>query len=513
MKENKSKPIFGNLFNRSEDFTTSSTGSDPDSELMLCLYNLSTIGVGIDRKVDHEIVQFKKMIKIGSPVTELKDQVSVITHTLAIASVLPEFKKHLEIFRQLPAEILLDEFLKQPLSEQVQNQLKNYRDSLIKGTLATAVIEDLIGLLEANPEIPDTEPTEAESTDKAQICNIINPIFRMCSQLELTEEHSADLQNLINRSSTASTIDEIGLVLDSISNLILSSISNSTSQFESFLVQLKQRLDTVNTWILNSGETNKAISDCSNSFSEQISTQVSNIHTSFNKKENLVDLEDNVTANLDVILNGVSNFNLERQKLELQAAKTISELEKELEQTKKETEHLKNNLQQQKLRELTDPLTKLPNREAYNERLYQEFKRFERYNSSLSLIIGDIDYFKKINDTHGHIAGDTALKETAHIMQSSSRATDFIARFGGEEFVIIMPETNISDATKATNKIRLAIQQNLIEENNISFKLTMSFGVASFSENDTTKSVLDRADKALYRAKEKGRNLVCAQRI
>ncbi|MCP4414456.1 MAG: GGDEF domain-containing protein, partial [Gammaproteobacteria bacterium] len=176
------------------------------------------------------------------------------------------------------------------------------------------------------------------------------------------------------------------------------------------------------------------------------------------------------------------------------------------------TELLKNNLQQQKLRELTDPLTKLPNRQAYNERLFVESNRFKRYQKPLSLILGDIDLFKKINDTHGHVFGDVALRETASILQNSIRATDFVARFGGEEFIIIMPETNMAAATKAVNKLRIAIQNNQITESITKINLTMSFGVAAFTEGDSSKSVLERADKALYRAKSKGRNQVCAQR-
>jgi len=381
---------------------------------------------------------------------------------------------------------------------------------LLEGTLATSIIEDLVDMLETDSELTSPEPDE--KSPEIQISNIISPIFRMCSQLELSKQQQADLQDLMGRTNKTTNIDEIGNVLEDVSELILGSIANSTGQFESFLVRLKQRLDTVNKWIMSSGETNKAITDCSDTFSKQISSQVNDIQTSFSQVENIIDLEEVVNASLEVILNGVSSFDHQRQKLERTAAKTISELENELEQAKNETETLKNNLQQQKLRELTDPLTKLPNRQAYNERLHQEFKRFERYNTPLSLIIGDIDLFKKINDSHGHIVGDAALKDTSRILQKSIRATDFVARFGGEEFVIIMPETNMTAATKATNKIRLAIQQNQIAEGSVQLNLTMSFGVATFTAEDTTKAVLERADKALYRAKSKGRNLVCAQR-
>lgn len=480
------------------------------SELMLCLYNLASIGEGQERKVDYEISKFKKMVKIGSTAADLKAQVSVITNTLVQSSATLEDKKFIALFQKMPANILLDEFLNQSLNDVKHNKLTNYRDMLTEDSLAPAIIEDLVEILETEPAV--TQGSVTDSSPISDISNIISPLFRLCSQLELSEEQSNDLINLIGRSSHTSNIEDLEVVLEDVSELILSSIATSTEEFESFLVNLKTRLETASQWILSSGATNKELSDCSNDFSKQVSSKVSDIQQSFGESDNIKDLEDNVSESLEFILNSVSSFDQQRQKLELKAADTISNLEGELKQAQEETALLKNTLQQQKLREMTDPLTKLPNRQAYNERLKLESARFKRYQTPLSLILGDIDFFKKINDTHGHLVGDVALKETARIIQKAIRATDFVARFGGEEFVIIMPQTNMAEATKAINKVRIAIQKNQVTEDNIKLNLTMSFGVAAFTEEDSSKSVLDRADKALYRAKSKGRNQVCAQR-
>ncbi len=478
------------------------------SELMLCLYNLASIGEGQERKIDHEISQFKKMIKIGSPVEELKAQIHVINNALVQSSVLPKNKKFTALFRKMPATILLDEFLNQTLTDPVKNKLLNYRQSLQEGTLTLAVIEDLIEIFETEPVITKNEVAEPIS----DIGNIVSPLFRLCTQLELSEEQGNDLINLIGRTSKTRKIEDLETVMEDVSELILCSIATCTGQFETFLLQLKIRLQMVGQWIVNNGETSQAITNCSNNFSKQISSQVSDIQTSFGNAENIMDLEANVAASLELILNGVSSFDKERQQLEEKAEQAIHELEVELKQAKDETEHLKNNLQQQKLRELTDSLTNLPNRQAYKERQLLESNRFERYQKPLSLILGDIDLFKNINDTHGHLFGDLALKETAEILQKSFRTTDFVARYGGEEFIVIMPETNLADATKAVNKVRIAIQNHKITDGSTTTSLSMSFGVATFKEGDSAKSVFKRADKALYRAKSKGRNRICAQR-
>ncbi len=504
---NKNKGLLGNLF-KSDD------GSEPgtsDAELMMLLYNLSSIGEGFGRKVDHEISQFKKMVTIDSPVNDLKEQVAVISNAIVESSILPEHKKLLDTFRNMPGEILLDEFINQDISNPVRSKLQHYRDTLQEGSLATTIIGDLITILDTTPEPADKGT--GDSNDKHDIGNIISPLFRLCSQLELSEEQSNDLQELIGRTSKTNDIDQLGLVLEDVSTLILNSIATSTGQFELFLDRLKKRLDTVNSCVLSNNETSKAMMECAESFSKKISSQVDDAKTSFSKAESINKLEEVVSTSLEHILDGVSSFDQERNDIDKSATRAIIQLKDALQNARLETEQLKNNLQQQKLRELTDPLTKLPNRQAYNERLNLEYNRFKRYRTPLSLIMGDIDLFKKINDTHGHIVGDTALKKTASILQNNIRATDFVARFGGEEFVIIMPETNIVEATKAVNKIRLSVQQNQIVEESVTLNLTMSFGVASFAKENTTKMVLEQADKALYRAKSRGRNLVCAQQI
>jgi len=487
------------------------SSSDADhSELLLCLFNLASIGEGQERKVDHEITQFKKMVKIGSSIADLKTQISAITDALVQSAASIKDKKFTELFQKMPATILLDEFLNQNLGKLTGNKLKNYRDMLTEDSLATTIIEDLIEILQTEPVV--TENSETDSPSISDISNIISPLFRLCSQLELSEKQSADLVHLIGRTSHTNNIEDLEVVLEDVSELILSSIATSSEQFESFLVKLKLRLETTSKWLLSSGVTNQALTDCSNDFSKQISSKVNDIQQSVGNTDNIKDLETNVSESLDFILKSVSDFDQQRQRLEHTAADTISSLEGELKHAQDETTFLKNTLQQQKLRVITDTLTNLPNRQAYNERLELEFARYKRYQTPLSLILGDIDFFKKINDTHGHLIGDAALKQTAGIIQNSIRATDFVARFGGEEFVIIMPQTNMAAATKAINKLRIAIQNNQITEDTIKFNLTMSFGVASFTEDDSSKSVLERADIALYRAKSKGRNRVCVQR-
>lgn len=155
---------------------------------------------------------------------------------------------------------------------------------------------------------------------------------------------------------------------------------------------------------------------------------------------------------------------------------------------------------------ITDQLTGLYNRRYFDERFSDELKRLQRYKYAASLIIADIDFFKLVNDTYGHQAGDHVLQEVSLIMQSTVRETDFIARWGGEEFVIFLPETNAENAIILAEKIRLLVSEKIIERVGT---VKMSFGVTDFDHTAiSTDSIIQRADKALYQAKKEGRNHV-----
>ena len=137
-----------------------------------------------------------------------------------------------------------------------------------------------------------------------------------------------------------------------------------------------------------------------------------------------------------------------------------------------------------------------------------EFKRWTRYGYQLCLAVVDIDFFKRINDSYGHSAGDKTLKVIATALKKSLRTTDFIARFGGEEFVILMPETKLGDMEVPLNKIRSIIKKIPFKFKGKDVTITISIGVTEFKEKDNSLQAFDRADAALYEAKNSGRDKV-----
>lgn len=153
----------------------------------------------------------------------------------------------------------------------------------------------------------------------------------------------------------------------------------------------------------------------------------------------------------------------------------------------------------------TDHLTGLHNRASLDKRLAEEIARQDHYGESLSVIITDIDYFKRVNDEYGHDVGDTVLKEFAHLLTSHVRESDFVARFGGEEFMILCPNTSAEQASILAEKLRNNIANFPFER--VGHK-TASFGVAEYQQDLSAKQLFVLADQALYQAKKGGRNQV-----
>jgi diguanylate cyclase (GGDEF)-like protein len=156
----------------------------------------------------------------------------------------------------------------------------------------------------------------------------------------------------------------------------------------------------------------------------------------------------------------------------------------------------------------TDPLTSLPNRRALIERADAEIQRFRRRRGQYSIVLGDVDHFKKFNDQYGHACGDAVLKRVAKLLRQSVRGQDFIARWGGEEFILLLPDTDASGAAILAENLRTKLEDATFAHGELSLNVTMTFGIASATGDGDLDDTVARADHALYEGKLAGRNRV-----
>jgi two-component system, cell cycle response regulator len=157
---------------------------------------------------------------------------------------------------------------------------------------------------------------------------------------------------------------------------------------------------------------------------------------------------------------------------------------------------------------MTDALTGLLNRYGLQRALQRELAEARRYARPLSCLLLDLDHFKSVNDTYGHAAGDAALAQAARVLAEAVRGSDMVCRYGGEEFIVLAPETNLRGALALAEKIRRAVSSRLFGADARSFPLTLSVGVAELRPTESGNDMIARADEALYQAKQRGRDRV-----
>ncbi|GAB4511721.1 MAG: GGDEF domain-containing protein [Roseibium sp.] len=193
------------------------------------------------------------------------------------------------------------------------------------------------------------------------------------------------------------------------------------------------------------------------------------------------------------------------------AVSSNRKLESQLLESKKQIENLQSSLEAIRYESLTDELTTLNNRKHFENSIERVIEQSKESNQGFSLLMTDIDHFKKFNDTYGHQTGDQVLRLVALAVKQNIKSQDIACRYGGEEFAIILPQRSLDDAFEIAERIRSSVQSKELVKRSTGENLgrvTISLGIATFGEMDTAHSIVSRADEALYLAKNSGRNLV-----
>jgi diguanylate cyclase (GGDEF)-like protein len=188
-------------------------------------------------------------------------------------------------------------------------------------------------------------------------------------------------------------------------------------------------------------------------------------------------------------------------------------LKRERDRLRRHAEELRRSAEAASEMSMTDALTGLLNRYGLHRALQRELSEARRYARPLSCLLLDIDFFKAVNDTYGHAAGDAALAQAARALTEAVRGSDVVCRYGGEEFLVLAPETGVEGAGALAEKIRQTFSSRLFGDGGRTFPLTLSVGVAELGASESGNDMIARADEALYHAKQSGRDRVEAARL
>ena len=291
---------------------------------------------------------------------------------------------------------------------------------------------------------------------------------------------------------------------------VASRLESQRRDLEQFLEQVTQQLADFEDWTRWQADAAQSRRSDTAGLSLTVQAEMVNLQQEVSASPDLAYLKTKVKARLDNVAREIMEFRHKEAQRHAEDERRASELAKEVSKLKGRTDELMKLCAEQETRLMIDSLTGAHSRYAYESRVAEEFQRWQRHSQPLAFSIWDIDLFKQINDSFGHEAGDRLLRGVAELLARTKRAEDFLARIGGEEFVLLLPMTTLEAATKLAEKLRLVVESGAFRHHGEPVQVTISAGLTEFRAGDTPTSVFERADRALYRAKQEGRNRCAA---
>ncbi len=354
--------------------------------------------------------------------------------------------------------------------------------------------------------LPDSPEPSYSSVAK----HIEDTLLGLLGDLDLPEHHRPQAEAMRERLAHGLNWYELLPILDDLAVLMLAITDSGQHEFEAYLKRLNERLEAFQSNLQAASDGHADSRSAAREMDTQIREQMDGLQSSVQEAADLDDLKQVLESHLEGLLGAMDEHQKQRDQREHEVAARLQGLAERVASMEQEAQGYRDHLEVQRQKALIDPLTGLPNRAAWSERLEYEVNTWHQQGNSLSLAMLDLDHFKRINDSYGHLAGDKVLKIIANVLSKRLRPTDFIARFGGEEFVLLMPDSALGDALELGERLRSAIEACPFHFKGERVTITMSIGMAQFQPGERSDLALKRADEALYRAKAAGRNQVQA---
>jgi len=367
--------------------------------------------------------------------------------------------------------------------------------------------------LPENAEPPGPAPgNDQDIEDNAQRLRIARRVGQllgqMLAQVSLEPAAEARARSLQQSLLASNDWEELREGLNHVAELVIAAVTRSKREFEDFLKRLDERLELLREHFSAQSSAQSGRLHASEDLDREIREEIERVGQRLQESDNLQDLKQSVSRHLASIGQAVGRFRTQETERERVLSGQLEAMQEKVAAMEAHSEQMQEQVRKERLRAMTDLLTELPNREAWQERLSFEYNRWQRYSHPLTVGVLDIDLFKRINDCYGHKAGDRVLQLVAKEFRERLRTTDFVARFGGEEFVVLFPETEPADARSVVDKLREHVGKLPFHFRGEPVTVTFSAGLAGFVAGDTEESVFDRADRALYQAKDAGRDRV-----
>ncbi len=489
------------------------TGLD-NMEILLgrIILRLTMATSGLDPNLDPLLRSLRNAVRKGIQPNSL-ELLSEISEKLVRAESDDEFVP------QDPEGALLDHLIsRSPLKGDELDHLRTLGEKLnsTSSPLRDTDLDEFLGLL--IPSVRSVEKTgffsrifsgRPESVDTHATPN--DALRSLLEKIEWPGQIEGDVEVLASQLSAKSPDNQWESTLArlvSILSTALGAVRSEIRATEGFLSELHLRLNEIDRYV-NQGKERRNLSlDGGLELGAGVGQNVNEIRNGIREAKSLDQLRSGIDKQLGSIATQVESFVQAERARHQEAEAAERKLKRELESVESEAQDLRRKVVEVHRQAATDSVTGLPNRMAYEERLSQEFARWKRFGEPLCMLVWDVDDFKSINDRFGHQSGDKALRIIAQMLRSQLRETDFVARFGGEEFVMLLAGSSLEDTITQANKIRTAVSAGGFHSGGSKVSVTISCGIGEFVGGDTPDTVFSRADNALYEAKKLGKDRV-----
>lgn len=371
----------------------------------------------------------------------------------------------------------------------------------------------------------DDDQAVAVATEQAAIAGVISGeqqsfslvaahiesiLLSLLNELHVIEVQQTIRDRLREQVSRGLNWYELAALLDSLTGLILGAQQSRQAEFEGYLQQLNQRLSQFQGNLEEAHTNYNGSLEAERELAGDIRNQVADLNENVRDADDLSSLKANVELRLNSLLENIDRARELREERDNKVSQQLTTMVERIQVMEVEAQTFRRHLEEQRRQTMIDSLTGLANRAGLQRRMEEEHERWQRYGGRLLLVVLDVDHFKSINDRFGHLAGDKVLRLIAQQLSRRLRKTDFIGRFGGEEFVILMPGVTPEQGATALEELRNGIEHAPFHFKNEPVPVTISIGFTEFREGDTLESSFERADRAMYQAKETGRNRIVA---
>ena len=387
-------------------------------------------------------------------------------------------------------------------------ELERLAESLTTAVRAVDAVSPVPTIVIAPAAVPVAKAAPAVAARWDSTCTAAAKVLESLRSLNANDAVALDLLSKLTRIKTDA---ELAAILEKIAELVHThgaTLALDCEQAAAILTDVTTRLEEVSGYLAESGMDARSRFEDTISVNDSVISQVQDLTSAVNSATELGVLQTLVNARLETVTKQVQAFRSREENRQLEHTGRSERMVARIADLERETQELNSKLDREKHGARLDPLTRLGNRKSFDERIARDLSRCP--NLPVALLVWDLDNFKNINDSYGHRAGDRVLQAVATCFVSGLRNEDFVARIGGEEFVMLMTGLPFAMAQRIADELRGGVESLRFHFRGTPVRVTASCGFTDLRPGDTPDSAFDRADAALYRAKHGGKNACVA---